>query len=217
MMPRLMVSLAVLLLPAVAQAQYVGLSIGGMESTVDWQYPAPPASCDYCVADASPHDTRQAFSPALLAQWRAEQVVGFASELRYAPKGYATTQPTLNVGYLQVPLLLRLGRLVYPVARWSAFFELGPSVALRATCSVESSTTVESCRNGAFGADRRVGLVDLTAIGGVGAAVRIADGVLVSGARIDAGLRDIGGGADVPTKNRSTLLYIAWLPNRGAH
>lgn len=84
-----------LLIPAAASAQYYGLSCGSLKSTVDWQFSPPPPQCGDCIVDASPAGSREAFAPAIVWQGRAHEWVGFASEVRYSPKGFAITQSVL--------------------------------------------------------------------------------------------------------------------------
>lgn len=202
----------VLGLPRLLGAQYIGLSLGRVSATVDWQYPAPPKNCDFCVVDVSPHASRESLAPAFLVQLRPTSVLGFSSEIRYTEKGYATTEPTLNVDYLEVPGLVRLGRAVWPGSPVAPFLEGGPALALRTHCEVDHSGSGDPCRNGVtFGQDWRIRAFDVSGILGFGLAISIDQKLLVAGARYDWGLVNIGGGQGLPTKNRSSLVYLAWL------
>lgn len=188
------------------QAQYVGASIGHTISTVDWQYPSSGG------IDAAPNQSRQAFAPAIVAQWSAGQWVGIASELRYTRKGYARTEPTLRVDYVEVPILLRMGRILDQRTPVTLFAEAGPALAIRAHCAMLYNDTHGSCEDGATPAsDWHVGRTDVSGILGVGGALHIRKSVVLIGARVDHGVQDIGGGARVPTKNRSKLLYMTLL------
>jgi hypothetical protein len=195
-------------------AQYLGLSLGQATSTVDWQVPAPPPGCGgFCASGVSPNASRVALAPAVQMEWRAAEWLGVDSELRFVPKGYATTQPTLNVDYLEIPVLLRIGKLVNEHSPVGAFLEAGPAVAVRVICEVKYNGIVGGCSNGtAYGQDYRTAWTDASAIVGGGVAIRIQDNLLIAGARYDWGLEDIGHeGQGVPTKNRSGLLYASWL------
>jgi hypothetical protein len=206
-------ALAVLFVPQMLAAQYIGLSVGATSSTVDWQVPAPPAGCRDCISGISPNANRDSWSPALVMQWRATDWLGIEGEARFAPKGYAITQPTLEVDYLEIPVLLRLGKLVNEHSPVSVFIEAGPAVAIRVQCEVKYNGIVDGCHNGAaFGQDYRTAWTDASAIIGIAMAVRIGDKLVIAGARYDWGLEDIGHeGEGVPTKNRSSLLYVSWL------
>jgi len=193
------------------QAQYVGVSLGRTISTVDWQYPASSGGSGI-VVDASPNQSRRALAPAIGVQWSAAQWLGIASELRYTRKGYARTEPTLHVDYVQLPVLLRIGRLIAPRSPVTLFAEVGPALAIKAHCAMLYNGTHGRCEDGITPAsDWRVGLTDVSGILGLGGALHIRSRVVVIGARADWGLRDIGGGYGVPTKNRSRLLYAALL------
>jgi hypothetical protein len=196
-----------------AAAQFVGASLGRVSSTVDWQYPAPPSNCDACVVDVSPNASRQSFAPALLWQGAPARAVGFATEVRYTLKGYATTEPTLNVHYLEVPLLLRLGVLSAPGVPVRPFVEAGPAFASRVHCEVDYNGRGDDCARGAaFGQDWRVRHFDISGVIGAGLAVHVGNDVAIAGARYDYGFVNIGStGQGVPTKNRSSLVYLAWL------
>ena len=200
-----------LVLPQLLHAQYVGASIAGVSSTVDWQYPAPPVDCGFCISDASPNSNRNAIAPAIAAQWRSTHWLGVASELRFISKGYAITQPTLNVDYLEIPLLLRLGRLIHDAMPIMPFAEVGPALAINVHCVWRYSDTFGSCRKGAvLGEQSAIRRTDISGVIGAGLALRIRRVVIVAGGRVDWGLRDIGGDV-VPTKNRSTLMHVGML------
>lgn len=179
---------------------------------MDWQSPKPPASCTSCILDVSPNGHRQSWAPALLVSARPDQQLGFDTELRYTLKGYATTEPTLNVHYLEIPALVRIGSLRDSRSPVVPFLELGPALAVRVHCEVDYANSSNTCRNGAAaGQDWRIRPFDVSAIGGFGLSLRIDDRVAVLGARYDWGLVDIGGGQGAATKNRSTLIYLGWL------
>jgi len=204
---------AVLLVaPRFLPAQWVGGSLGRVTSTVDWQYPPPSEPCDFCVVDAFPNASRVATAGALTAAWRADRWIGATTELRYAPRGYAVTQPTLRVDYLDIPVLARLGKLASREAPVMPFFEAGPAVGMRVRCRVYFNTTSDPCRNGAaFGQDWAIRRFEATAIGGGGVSVRVGSQMLLLRAQVEWGLRDIGGAAGVPTKHRATSTSITWM------
>ncbi|MBL0171185.1 MAG: hypothetical protein IPP90_10715 [Gemmatimonadaceae bacterium] len=193
-------------------AQHVGGSYARTASTVDWQYPAPPAGCDSCISDAEPNAGRHATALGIVAQWHVDRWFGAASEIRFTPKGFAVSQPTLAVDYLEIPLLLRVGRLVHQSVTVSPFAEAGPAIAFRTTCRVRYNSTSEGCYNGAaFGQDWRIRRLDVTAVAGVGVALHVHGNLLMAGERVDWGLRHIGGAEGVPTKHRSLLTYVSWM------
>jgi hypothetical protein len=205
-------ALIALAMPHLLAAQYAGFSLGRMSSTVDWQVPPPPSGCDFCITDIAPNASREALAPGFILHLRPAALLGFATEMRYVRKGYATTEPTLNVHYLEIPLLLRAGPLISSTRHFTPFVEAGPALALRAHCEVDYNGRADECHKGvAFGQDWRIRRFDLSTLAGLGLAVRISDAALVAGARIDWGLVNIGGGQGVPTKNRSSLVYLAWL------
>lgn len=206
-------ALLLLAISEAAAAQLVGVSLGKVWSTVDWQLPKPPASCDFCISDISPHDFRESFAPALMWQGAPERSVGFSTEARYTIKGYATTQPTLDVQYFEVPTLLRLGAIsgrTFPV---KPFLEVGPAFAIRAHCEVDVNGSADPCdRTTTLGQDWRVRAFDVSGILGAGLAIRSGQYVTLVGARYDYGFVNIGStGHSVPTKNRSGIVYVGWL------
>jgi len=207
------IALLLITLAHPATSQLVGASLGRVSATVDWQYPTPPANCDFCIVDASPNASRESFAPAFLWQSASDRWIGFASEVRYTLKGYATTEPTLNVHYLEIPALLRLGAVAGSTSSIHPFLEIGPGFALRLHCEVDYNGTSDPCARGvAFGQDWRVRHFDVSGILGVGLALRVGKEVAIVGARYDYGFVNIGSaGESVPTKNRSNLLYLGWL------
>jgi len=204
--------LMAVLLPQALAAQFWGASLGRVSATVDWQVPKPSQPCDFCVVDVAPNASRESWAPAIAVNARSEKLVGLSSEIRYTLKGYATTQPTLNIHYLETPALVRVGHLVSTHTRASPFIEAGPALALRVHCEVEYNSTGAACKKGvAFGQDWRVRSFDISGVAGIGLAIRAGSEVIVAGARVDRGMVDIGGGQGVPTKNRSNLLYVSLL------
>jgi len=199
-------------LPQALAAQLWGASLGRVSATVDWQVPKPSQPCDFCVVDIAPNASRKSWSPAVVVNTRAEDLVGLSSEVRYTLKGYATTQPTLNVHYVETPALIRIGHLVSTNTPISPFIEGGPALALRVHCEVDYNSTDAACKKGvAFGQDWRVRRFDISGVAGIGLAIRAGSEVIVVGARVDYGLVNIGRGQGVPTKNRSKLLYVSLL------
>ena len=196
-----------------AAAQLVGASVGQVSATVDWQYPRPPANCNFCIVDASPNASRESLAPAVMWHAGAGRSIGFVTEARYTLKGYATTQPTLNVHYLEIPTLLRLGAISTSTFPVHPFFEIGPALAVRLHCQVDYNRTSDPCERGAaFGQDWRIRSFDVSGIVGAGLALRVGDDVALAGARYDYGFVNIGSGSSgVPTKNRSSLIYVGWL------
>ncbi len=207
----------VLLLLAIthsAGAQLLGMSLGRASATVDWQYPKPPTSCDACVGDVSPNASRESVAPALMFYSTPARSIGVVTEVRYILKGYAVTEPTLNVHYLEIPALLRLGAVSTSTFPFHLFMEVGPAFALRVHCEVDyNGGRSDPCdRGAAFGQDWRIRRFDVSGIVGAGVAVRVGDNTALVGARYDYGFVNIGSsGLGVPTKNRSSLLYLGWL------
>ncbi len=212
-MRRLIIAiLIVLALPGRAKAQYVGVSLERITSTVDWQYPAPPSPCPFCIVDVAPAAQRRSTGGGLSMSWRTNRWLGASTELQLAPRGYAVSQPTLNVSYLEAPTLLRLGKMMFSQLPLAPFLEAGPAVALRVGCRVYYNDTSEPCkRDTAIGQDWRVSRFDVSAVAGVGMAVRIRTNLVVLRGRVDHGLLDVGGPDDYPTKHRSKSMSIAWL------
>ena len=206
-----------LAIPSALHAQYVGLSTGRAVSTVDWQYPAPPADCGFCAVDASPSVSRQSSTPALMVQWRTRRWLGASTEVRFAPKGYALTEPTLRVDYLQVPLLFRLGRLTGQRAGVRPFVEAGPALALRVRCRVSYNGTSDGCVQGAVlgQQDWRLRRFDFSGLAGVGLAVHVQRAMVLVGTRAEWGWSDMGGPQGVPTKHRAAMWYVGGLAALG--
>jgi hypothetical protein len=202
-----------LALPGALSAQFAGVSLGRAVSTVDWQYPAPSADCGFCVSDVSPGASRQSSTPALVVQWRTTQWFGGSTEVRLAPKGYALTEPTLRVEYLQVPLMFRLGRVTGRRAGVRPFLEAGPALALRVRCRVFYNGTSDACvQDAVLGQqDWRLRRLDVSGLAGVGLAVHVRRALVLIGKRAEWGWSDMGGPDGVPTKHRADVWYVGGL------
>lgn len=137
--------------------------------------------------------------------------------MRLAPKGYARTEPTLRVDYLQVPLLFRLGRLTGDRAGVRPFVEAGPALAFRLRCRVLYNGTSDGCVQGAVlgQQDWRLRRLDFSGLAGVGLAVHVRRALVVVGRRAEWGWRDMGGPQGVPTKHRAELWYVGGLAALG--
>ncbi len=148
-----------------------------------------------------------------MSEFAPTRLIGFDTEVRYTMKGYATTEPTLNVHYLETPLLLRLGAISTSASPIWAFVESGPAIAMRVHCEVDYNGRADACvRGAAFGQDWRLRNFDISGVIGGGIAIRIRGDIAMAGARYDYGFVNIGStGEGVPTKNRSSLAYVAWL------
>jgi hypothetical protein len=212
MVRRLLAILTTALAPHAALAQHVGVTLDRVSSTVDWQYPKPPADCFPCVVDASPNASRGAIGGGVVVALRSSRRIGIGSEILLAPRGYAVTQPTLEVNYLSLPQLVRLGKLNDRRVPFTLFVEAGIAPAIRLNCRVRYSGISDPCYNGAaFGQDWRIRRFDASAVAGAGVSVRLSQQVLLIRGRIDYGLLDIGGPEAYPTKHRSFALSAAWL------
>lgn len=205
--------LLLLVAPCTLHAQYVGLSTGRTSSTVYWvPLPTDPG-------ESSPHDRRDGVAPAIAAQWRAASWLGVASELRYTMKGFDTTEPTVHVDYLEVPLLLRVGRLTDARSVFTFFGEVGPALAIRANCRLKVNEDHGTCRKVQYssdtGTDFRVTPVDVSGVLGIGGALRVRSAVVIVGARRDWGAINMGSWTGDKSLNRSNLVYVAVLWKRG--
>jgi hypothetical protein len=203
---------ALALFPALAHAQYIGANVDRVASTIDWQYPKPPAGCEFCIGDGAPNASRRAIGGGVVVAMRAQRNLGLSSEVTFSPRGYAVTQPTLEMAYLSFPNLMRVGRLVNEDFPLSVFVEGGVAPALRLDCRVKYNSTSEECFNGAaFGQNYHTRRFDVSAIAGIGVGVRLGRRVVALRIRGDAGLVNIGESQGVPTKHRAFTLSAAWL------
>jgi hypothetical protein len=186
---------------------------------VDWVVNAQTCpGCDF--EDISPHAPRKTNAPALTLEEFPSKFIGFSTEARLVKKGFAVTEPTLDVDYLEIPALLRLGAISsrrFPVL---PFVEVGPALALRVHCEVDYNHTYADCSRGQpFGEDWRVRRYDVSGILGAGVSVRLAGRILMAGGRLDYGHVNINSELGVPTKNRSSLVYgeLLWPIGRSAN
>lgn len=206
------VALLAVMLPRVASAQYIGVAIDQVTSTVDWQYPKSLSHCEFCVWDSFPERSRKAGGATITYAWRAQQWIGFTSELQLAPRGFAISQPTLEVSYLAAPQLLRVGKLIEPGLPIMPFVEGGFAPALRVRCRIVSNYNFDPCKDGPSPRDDDgVRMYDLTAITSLGVALRIWKPVITLRARRETGLLDVDGPSRNPTKHRATVISIGLL------
>jgi hypothetical protein len=209
----LRITLLLLAIAHSANAQLIGVSLGGVSSTVDWELPRPMETCRDCISGVSPNASRKSVAPALMLYPAPSRSIGFDTEVRYTLKGFAVTEPTLNLHYLEVPALLRLGAISTSTLPVHLFMEAGPAVSLRVHCEVDYNGTSDDCdRGAAFGQDWRIRLFDVSGLVGAGVAVRVGDNTAILGTRYDYGFVNIGSsGQGRSTKNRSILIYLGWL------
>jgi hypothetical protein len=198
-------------------AQFMGVSSGRLISTVDWVY--TPQTCPGCDYDVSPNARRRTYAPALTLEEFPSKFIGFSTEVRLMKKGFAVSEPTLDVDYLEIPALLRLGAISSPRFPVQPFIEAGPALAIRVYCEVDYNHTSADCSQGVpFGEDWRVRQYDVSGILGAGVSVRLDGRILMAGARLDYGHVNINNEMGVPTKNRSSLVYgeFLWPVGRSA-
>ncbi|MEO8032722.1 MAG: outer membrane beta-barrel protein [Gemmatimonadota bacterium] len=115
---------------------------------------------------------------------------------------------TFKMGYLQLPLLLRLELPLRRVSRLALGLIAGPALALTTSCTTRlEAVSYNPVDTGCLGAGASVRETDFSVIGGAG----IGLGALALEGRYDLGLNRIGtGSAAGDVKNRALLLTLAY-------
>lgn len=161
-------------------------------------------------SDASGAKTKVNFSLGGFARIPMSPMWSFQPELEYAGKGAKesdnTGTATVDLSYIEVPLLFRVASPSTPAGR--LYGEFGPSAAFKVDCTVSASSggvsASTSCAN--FGAD--VKSFDLGGVVGAGYEFPMSGMGLSIGVRYNYGFTEIASGAN--TKNRN-LQFVAGL------
>ena len=165
-------------------------------------------------SDATGFDNRVGFSVGGFVRIPMSPMWSFQPELEYAAKGAKTTDnssgtpatATLDLNYLEMPLLFRVAAPSTPAGR--LFAEVGPAIAVKLDCTVSVSSgglsASTSCNN--FGGD--VKSFDVGGMIGAGYEFPMGSRALSLGVRYNYGLMELSSASN--TKNRN-LQFVAGL------
>ncbi len=153
----------------------------------------------YGDGDKFSHQNRDAFAAGLTYRHMLRRRLVLQPELWFVQKGYGTaSRPTRTLGYVEVPLLLRVGALPAKGAAFSPVLSIGPTLAVLATCrlqGLEAISTSERCDQvitTPFAYDYRMRRVDAGLMLGLGLETRLVGGAIVGvEGRYARGLVDI--------------------------
>ncbi len=154
-----------------------------------------------------------AFSVGGFARIPLASSIAFQPELEYAAKGAeetvtsggSTSKGTLDLRYLEMPLLLRFTAESSPALK--LFGELGPAFAARLDCTF-SGTSGGLTISFACSEVGNVKSLDVGAMAGAGVEVPLGTHALSLGVRYNLGLTEITTGSNV--KNRNLQFVAAW-------
>jgi len=184
---RMVAGIGLIAHPIVLRAQHVGFTIASTTSDVH---------TTYGDGTASSYENRKFFGGGLTYRHHLSPRKVLQTELLYVPKGSGSSG-TKTLGYIEVPVLLRLGALAPTGAKVSPVFSLGPTVAVLATCrlqGVEHVLSSDSCDQviiTPFSQDYRMRPVDVGLMLGLGLEARAKDGGIVGiEGRLEYGLVD---------------------------
>lgn len=145
------------------------------------------------------YQNRQAVAAGLTYRHMLRRRIAFQPELWLVPKGYGTaSRPTRSLGYVEVPLLLRIGALASSGAAFSPLLSVGPTLAVLATCRLQGLQAIsrsQRCNQvitTPFAYDYRMRRVDAGLMLGLGFEKRMSGGAIVGvEGRYEQGLVDI--------------------------
>ncbi len=163
-------------------------------------------------SDATGFDNKVGFSVGGFVRIPMSSMWSFQPELEYATKGAKTTDnstgtpatATLDLSYLEMPLLFRVAAPSTPAGR--LFAEFGPAVAAKLDCTVSVSSgglsASTSCAN--FGGN--IKSLDIGAMVGAGYEFPMGSRALSVGVRYNYGLTEISSASN--TKNRNLQFVL---------
>lgn len=135
-------------------------------------------------------------------------------------RGWTTSQPTLSLTYVEVPVLLRFGALTSERARFRPVLTVGPTLNVLVRCGLTglgiaraegpacSRRIVEP-----FVEDYSVRRLDVGALVGVGAEARLTGGTIVGvEGRYERGLLDVRPGAVGDARNSTFFVMLNVVP-----
>ena len=170
-------------------AQHVGLTVARTTSDI---------ITTYGNGTAGSYQNRDAVAAGLTYRHYLRSRTVLQTELLWVPKGYGpASKPTRTLGYVEVPVLLRIGALAPTGPALSPVLSLGPTVAVLTTCrlaglqAISTSDRCDQVITTPFAQDYRMRRVDAGLMLGLGLEGRARDGTIfgVEG-RYEFGLLD---------------------------
>jgi len=167
------------------------------------------------------HQNRNALAAGLTYRHTLRRRMVLQPELWFVQKGYGTaSRPTRTLGYVEVPLLLRIGALPATGTAFSPVLSVGPTLAVLATCrlqGLQAISTSERCDQvitTPFVRDYRMRRVDAGLMLGLGLERRLAGGAIVGvEGRYELGLIDSQRQAGT-SRNSTFFVLLQVVPAR---
>lgn len=196
--------LGLLALPTVLHAQRVGVTIARTQTDI----------VSHDKSGGTSHPDRTSFGAGITYRQPLSKLISLQPELLWINKGInRRSQPTRELGYLELPVLLRISALANPGYRFSPAFSFGPTVAFLARCNIAglNGASQSACeRNVALPSteDLRVPRFDAGLMAGLGLEGRSRDGTIfgIEG-RMERGFVDIL--PAVPGTSRNIALFVS--------
>lgn len=194
------------------RAQHVGLTVARTTSDI---------ITTYGNGTAGSHQNRDAVAAGLTYRHSLRRRTVLQAELLWLPKGYGpASKPTRTLGYVEVPVLLRIGALAPTGAALSPVLSLGPTVAVLATCrlqglqAISASERCDQVLTTPFAQDYRMRRIDAGLMLGLGLEGRARDGSIfgVEG-RYELGLLDSERQAGT-SRNSTFFVMLHVVPSR---
>lgn len=121
--------------PSVSRAQHIGLTVARTKSDIFTTY------SNDGTGDA--HPDRESFGAGVTYRHHLRSRMVLQPELLWVPKGYSRkSSPTRTLGYVEVPVLLRIGAVASTGQAFSPVLTVGPTVSVLASCRLDGLNSI---------------------------------------------------------------------------
>lgn len=205
-------SVALLALPAGVHAQRIGVTIARTQTDIVSRYKAGLGTS---------HPDRTSFGAGLTYRRPLNTAIAVQPDLLWINKGFnRRSQPTRELGYVEIPVLLHISTLGDPKSRVSPTFSIGPTLSFLAHCNIagwngSSKSACDQKSTPTYSEDLRVPRFDAGLMGGIGLEARSRDGTIfgVEG-RMERGFVDIIPNDAGTSRNIAVFVMLHVTPSR---
>lgn len=207
------VTLAIVLvgLPLSTRAQplELGLHAGGTSTSMSFELGSGDCTDDgsggVCIGSIGSSKNRRSATIGVYAAVPVTRIIGVQADVGYVRKGYAVTQPALEVDYLEAPLLLRVVPFAWLVQPYAI---TGFSAAIRLSCRMLVNGGPSFCRS--TGLTKRPTLLDFGTVYGIGVRTRLRTGWVSLEVRETGSINDIGAWDVEKSTNHVTAILLRY-------